>query len=172
MELRKIGETPTTITFGWKPVACEGYLFFADGKRVSKTFDPTRSSIKFSKGPKSFRIEAINFVTIDSDVWPDPVSQPPPVQKMAAPQTINPEGGSDARYCVRDLPTEPNSDIHYEPSDPAIRYDSDGLCLGGRTKDRVIPGLRGARSVDGADYCGYSYNDKSYPPWPEESYLK
>lgn len=105
---------------------------------------------------------------------PPPVVKPPDpvVPRMTAPQTINPEGGSDARYCVRDLPYDVNRGVYYEPSDPAIVYDDNGLCKGGRTNDRIVPGLRGARSVDGADYCGYDYNGVSYPPWPAASYLK
>ena len=99
---------------------------------------------------------------------PNP-GEPPTTQMMAAPQTINPEGGSDAKYCVKTLPMR--NGRHYEPSNPGITYNTDGLCDGGRTKDRVISGLRGSRSQDDADICGYSYQGKTYPPWPEASYL-
>jgi hypothetical protein len=103
---------------------------------------------------------------------PKPPDPPYPVRPMAAPQTINPEGGSDAKYCVKDLPWDRDRNCYYEPSNPGITYNSDGLCNGGRTNNRVIPGLRGSRSQDDADICGYVYQGKSYPPWPEESYLQ
>ena len=100
----------------------------------------------------------------------DPVK--PPTGRMMAPQTINPEGGSDAKYCVKDLPYDNTRLRYYEPTEPGITYNSDGLCDGGRTKDRVISGLRGSRSQDNADICGYEYQGRSFPPWPAESYLK
>ena len=104
---------------------------------------------------------------------PDPIKPPPDLPNaMMAPQTINPEGGSDAKYCVKHLPWDERRQRHFEPSNPGITYNTDGLCDGGRTNDRVIDGLRGSRSQDGADICGYEYKGRSFPPWPAESYLK
>lgn len=102
---------------------------------------------------------------------PTPTPKPDPVPTVRmAPQTINPEGASDARYCTTGLPFDSGSQRFYEPSNSNIKYNKDGLCDGGRTK-RVIPGLRGAKSTDGANICGYTYNGHTYPPWPADSYL-
>lgn len=76
IEIQKIGETQTRIILGWTPVpGCIGYVFYADGLRVSNTWDPMKSSITFSKGPKEFKVVAVG--QEDSGVYPPPVAPPP-----------------------------------------------------------------------------------------------
>lgn len=76
INLTKISETQSKITLGWTPVpGCIGYVFYADDKRVSNTWDPLRSSVTFSKGPAKFRVDAIGVE--DTGVYP-PVTTPPP----------------------------------------------------------------------------------------------
>ena len=112
------------------------------------------------------------YVTGPDAGHPPPVITPPPVpvvEKWMAPQTINPEMGGNARFCPTGLPMR--GDRYYEPSSPGVTYNSDGLCDGGRT-ERMIDGLRGTRSMDDATICGYTYQGRTFPPWPAESYLK
>ena len=72
--LRKVSETATTITLGWDRVpGAVGYRFTVDGK-VSHTFDPTRTTVKVSKGADHTLVEALG--VLDSGVWPQP--EPPP----------------------------------------------------------------------------------------------
>lgn len=49
MELRELAKTATTITLGWTPPAnIIGYEFILNGKRLSNTWDPTRSQVTFA----------------------------------------------------------------------------------------------------------------------------
>lgn len=142
MELRKIAETAATVTLGWDPVeGADGYLFYADGKRVSRTFDPKRRTVKFSKGPSSFAVEAIRFQRMDSDSWPD---TPPPTFKKVAPRVAYKDGGSDARYCLKDFPSL---------RDDVASYDENGLCLGGRSDGSPADCPTSALEINGRDYC-------------------
>jgi hypothetical protein len=98
---------------------------------------------------------------------PEPTPEPPiPTPKNIAPRTFNKQGGSDARFCVKDLPRNPQGN----PYDEFTTYDNNGLdVVGGRDPDRQVPGLRGAREMDQYGPCDL------YPPltqWPPESYLR
>ena len=140
MELRKVAETAATITLGWDPVdGADGYLFYADGKRVSKTFDPKRRTVKFSKGPSSFVVEAVRFARVDAGAYPP---APPATYKKVAPRVAYKAGGSDARYCLRDFPSL---------RDDVAAYDSNGLCTDGRRSDG--PAVTSALEIDGRDLC-------------------
>ena len=49
-------------------------------------------------------------------------------------------------------------------------YDESGRDLGARSKD-IVPGLKGADSMDGAEPCDpYTKDGKSFPPYPAESF--
>ena len=82
--LTKIAETNTTITLGWAPVAgCLGYVFYADGARVSNSWDPLKSSIKFSKGATQYKVVAAG--NEDEGVYPSVT--PPPTGGVDPPQS-------------------------------------------------------------------------------------
>lgn len=49
LPLTKLAETTTTITLGWTPVLCLGYVLYADGVRKSNSWDPNKSSWKTNK---------------------------------------------------------------------------------------------------------------------------
>jgi len=75
--LNKISETQSKITLGWTPVAgCIGYVFYADGARVSNTWDPNKNQITFSKGPAQFKVVAVG--NEDEGVYPSVAPPPPP----------------------------------------------------------------------------------------------
>lgn len=59
--LRLLAETATTITLGWDPVpGAVGYRFSsATSTKLSHTWDPLRSSAKFSKAAW-YRVEALS----------------------------------------------------------------------------------------------------------------
>jgi hypothetical protein len=52
----KISETQNSITLGWARQPGDGYRFWRNGVVVSRTFDPSRTSVKFSKG-LSYKVE-------------------------------------------------------------------------------------------------------------------
>lgn len=101
---------------------------------------------------------------------PDDEPPPPPI---IAPRTFNPEGGSDAQYCVRDLPRDPNRGNL--PYDVYTHYDNNGKDVdGGRDKNymsRWPDGtlLRGARTTDGLDNC-VPYD--GHTEWGPDSYTR
>jgi len=77
--LRVVSQTPTTITFSYDAVpGAEGYCYYADAKQVSRTFDPSRLTIKFSKGADSYRVVALDVREMSvAGVYPAPVPPPP-----------------------------------------------------------------------------------------------
>ena len=156
MKLVKVSETPTTITLGWDPVpGADGYLFYKDGVRVSKTFDPNRRTVQFSK-PGTYRVEAVAYNVIGIGNYP-----PPPPRNLA-PQTYNRgSSGQDARYCTRESGNPDGGGFH---------YDADGRSLGGRSGNPVA-GLKPADQMDGREPCDpYTNGNLSFPPWPAASY--
>lgn len=144
MQLKKLSKsTATTLWVGWDPVpGCEGYLFYVGGKRVSRTFDPTRREAKFSADAeqKGVRVEAVVFHPIDFDEWPDA----PPAFKRVAPRVAYKDGGSDARYCLEDFPNL---------RDDVATYDVNGLCHGGRSDGSENDCPTGAKNIDGRELC-------------------
>jgi hypothetical protein len=52
----KISENASSITLGWARQPGDGYRFWRNGVVVSRTFDPSRTSVKFSKGV-SYKVE-------------------------------------------------------------------------------------------------------------------
>lgn len=80
LPLTKISETATTITLGWTPITCLGYVLYADGVRKSNSWDPSKSSWKTNKA-KEIKVVAVQ--TIAEGVYPPVV--PPPNLKFAQP---------------------------------------------------------------------------------------
>lgn len=81
MKLTKKAETDAKVTFSYdKPAgAVEGYRYYADGKRVSRTFNPDDLEVTFGKVPSGeYAVEAVGFVVIDRAVWPEIVVPPEP----------------------------------------------------------------------------------------------
>jgi hypothetical protein len=71
----KVSETQNSITLGWAPQPGDGYRFYRDGIVVSRTFDPARTSVKFSKG-QSYKVEVQIISYGNTGVYPTaPVSQ-------------------------------------------------------------------------------------------------
>jgi hypothetical protein len=158
MELRKVAETAATITLGWDAVeGADGYLFYADGKRVSRTFDPKRRTVKFSKGPSSFVVEAVRFAKVDAGAYP---SAPPVSYVKVAPRVAYKQDGVDARFCLVDngnlrpgvsqITSGPNAGKFTDQSG-AIYTDLDGLDESGVRSGE--PAVTGAREIDGRPIC-------------------
>lgn len=74
-----VSQTNSTVTLGWTPQPGYGYLFSLNGQLVSRTNDPSRSSVKFSKGT-SYDIDVI--VKGANGHYP-PVAPPPPLALCA-----------------------------------------------------------------------------------------
>ena len=84
LEVRLVGETAKTVTLAWTPPAdAAGYVFVADGVRVSRTFDPTRAAVRFSRGPARFEVLVLKVAR--SRQWPPPA--PPPTTTTAPVRT-------------------------------------------------------------------------------------
>jgi hypothetical protein len=161
MQLSKIGETATTITLGWTPVAgADGYRFYSAGVLRSKTMDPSRKSVKFSKGQEPYKVEAVVLTPIDSGVYPST----PVTFKKVAPRVAYKQDGSDARYCLwagaEGGALRPGLS-YIDPNnhsagvrDEVAQYSLDGLCLGSeRTGGKASDGIVGAKEIDGRPLC-------------------
>lgn len=91
MKLTKKSETSTKITFTYdKPAdAVEGYLYYAGGVRVSRTFNPNDLEVTFGKVPSGqYAVEAVGFDVIDRAEWPDappPQDTTPPTVSLSSP---------------------------------------------------------------------------------------
>jgi hypothetical protein len=68
-----VAQTNSTITFSYPQQSGYGYLYSANGQLVSRTNDPTRTTVRFSKA-SSYQVAAIAKGTIGSY----PVAPPPP----------------------------------------------------------------------------------------------
>ena len=74
LPLTKLAETASTITLGWTPIPCLGYVLYADGVRKSNSWDQAKSSWKTAKAGE-IRVVALGAAA--TGVWP-PVAPPPP----------------------------------------------------------------------------------------------
>ena len=76
MELRLVSETSSTITLGWNPQPGYGYLFSSSGVLRSRTYDPSRSTVRFSRGETSYEVAVI--AKGSSATYQPQPNQPPP----------------------------------------------------------------------------------------------
>lgn len=79
LTLKVLEQTATTVTLGWTPVPCAGYVLYADGIRMSNTWDPNKSSWKTSKA-KEIKIVAIDIVA--EGVYTESSTPPPTANKL------------------------------------------------------------------------------------------
>ncbi len=98
---------------------------------------------------------------------PDP---PPPVNtKRYAPRTHNLGGrDQDPRFCCKPEYGVVDKGDHYE-DEMGCKYDKDHMLNIDGLRDRayMVPGLKGADSMDGLEPCDpYSANGISVPPYP------
>lgn len=78
-----VSQTNSTITLGWTPQPGYGYMFSAGGVLVSRTNDPSRASVKFSKVPSGiYDVDVI----VKGANGHYPAASPPPMSKIT--QTI------------------------------------------------------------------------------------
>lgn len=79
-DVHKVSETATTVTLGWdaQPGA-DGYRFYADGVAVSRTFDPSRTTVRFGKQFATYKVAALQVTETGTvGVYPAPVEPPTP----------------------------------------------------------------------------------------------
>lgn len=77
--LTVVTQTNSTITFSYPQQPGYGYLYSANGAVVSRTNDPSRTSVKFSKNPQnSYEVASVAKGTTGS-YSPTPPPPPPPV---------------------------------------------------------------------------------------------
>ena len=86
---------------------------------------------------------------------------PPPITLFVAPKTVNTEGASDQRFSMRENGTlrpgvvQRPDGFYTDQSGAVYARDGDGLEESGVRNKDIIPGLVGAKSMDGrsADEC-------------------
>jgi len=79
-----VSQTNSTITLGWAAQPGYGYLFSANGKVVSRTNDPSRTTVKFAKGSSTYEVAVIT----KGATGTYPSSQPPPSDTTAPSVTM------------------------------------------------------------------------------------
>lgn len=95
MELNKKSETATKITFTHeKPAGAEGYLYYSDGKRVSRTFNPDDLEVTFGKVDSGkYAVEAVGFTSLAKAEWPKPTPPTPSKFGELLPARLAPSKG-------------------------------------------------------------------------------
>jgi len=88
LPLTKLAENATTITLGWTPIPCLGYVLYADGVRKSNSWDPLKSSWKTNKAAE-IRVVALGAEA--TGVWPP---EKPSVYGGLLPARLPESGGS------------------------------------------------------------------------------
>jgi hypothetical protein len=58
-DVRKASETASTITLAWDRQDGDGYRFYVNEVPVSRTFDPSRVSVRFGKAA-AYRVEVLH----------------------------------------------------------------------------------------------------------------
>ena len=162
MEVRKLSEDKTSVTLGWDPVPnVDGYRFWSAGVLRSRTCDPKRSSVKFSKGQEPYVVEAVVFTGQDSGSYPP--NAPPPVQTYVrvAPRVAYKTDRGDARYCMfnpdgslRPGVTKLPSGQYTDESGAKYAADGDGLEESSvRSPGSSANCATASDSIDGRAYC-------------------
>jgi hypothetical protein len=161
MDVRKISEDKSSLTLGWDPVpGVDGYRFWSAGVLRSRTCDPKRSSVKFSKGQEPYVVEAVVFTGQDSGSYPP--NAPPPVQTYVkvAPRVAYKTDRGDARYCMFNPDGSLRDGIYRDADgfyhDEVARYarDGDGLEESGvRSPGSAADCPTSASNIDGRAYC-------------------
>jgi hypothetical protein len=102
---------------------------------------------------------------------PDPPDPEPEPTKKYAPRSYNSTDRADARFCMSQEYGVVRQGSGYVDQ-MGVSYDEAGKDLGGRSKD-IVPGLKGADSMDGAEPCDpYTKDGRTFPPYPAESFNK
>lgn len=128
-----ITTTPTkdgkNVLLSWTPVpGCMGYVFFRDGVRVANTWDPSRSSIKFSTTdglPHTYGVDAIDNGDLGTVKYPSGTFAPDAVVPPS-PYKV-PSGGivaTDGPSLIRAIDTNPSCVILADGT-----YDSSSVFL-------------------------------------------
>jgi len=87
--VNKIAQTSKTITLGWSPQpGADGYSFAKDGAVVSRTFDPSKTTVKFSLGT-SYTVTVLDITAGATGSYPAP---PPATTTDTTPTTTVPSG--------------------------------------------------------------------------------
>jgi hypothetical protein len=79
---------------------------------------------------------------------------PPPQPVLVAPKTVNTQGASDQRFCMRGPGVVQRADGFWTDQSGAVyARDGDGLEESSVRNKDVIPGLVGAKEMDGRSAC-------------------
>lgn len=90
LPLKPVTETEDTITLGWDtpPTHTDGYVFRSTEKQ-SRTFDPTRRTVRFKKGTEPYQVEPVMIVPIARGTWPNPKPPGPPIHRITTPTALD-----------------------------------------------------------------------------------
>lgn len=104
---------------------------------------------------------------------PPPPPPPPPPTKRYAPRTHNLGGrDQDPRFCCKPEYGVRDMGDHYE-DEMGCKYDKDHMLNidGLRDRNYMVPGLKGADSMDGLEPCDpYTIDGVTHPPYPGDPY--
>jgi len=79
IEIHLVSEQERNFTIGWTPVpGCYGYEFYKDGKYVTRSRDPLKSTIRFSKPPSPSVYSVVAMMGGTSGDFVYPVEEPVP----------------------------------------------------------------------------------------------
>lgn len=115
--------------------------------------------VAYEKLRRTLKLLAADYDARQPNTQPPP--PPPPATVLVAPKTVNTEGGSDQRFSMRvNGALRPGVSIrgdglYTDQSGALYARDGDGLEESSVRNKDIIPGLVGAKSMDGrsADEC-------------------
>jgi hypothetical protein len=166
MKLTKKSETATKITFTYDrpPGPVEGYLYYAGGVRVSRTFNPSDLEVTFGKVESGkYAVEAVTLVVVARAEWPEP---PAPVSWPTPP--VGPFQQQSGDHFYRDGNGLTTEKIHVT-SAPGwglgnMRWPYEGPSTGIWTlRDCKVQNVSAnpPRSMDGTGEAGYWVGEKT-----------
>lgn len=120
ISLRLTAQSPKTFTVGWDPPAgVIGYIFVADGKRVSWTLDPSRAQARFWHASRKVEVQPI--VPLGSATWQPRLRT---ASQGIAPQSVSVGSASEIPSLGLGLAGETRKTVTlaWTPPDGAVGY--------------------------------------------------
>jgi len=142
-QVRLVSQTNSTITLGWDAQPGYGYLFSAGGVLVSRTNDPARTSVKFSKvTPASYDVDVITKGA--NGHYPETAPPPPPPPPAVCADGLDNDG--DGKVDLADPGCSSSTDT--DETDAVTPPPPVGAC------DTTTPNVPGGPDGNGGCFPG------------------